>query len=1062
VDSQGGSTSRRQQKLPGNPVDRRANAFSIPPPVRVFISYAHDNAQHEAHVRQLWLFLRRQGIDAVLDLSVAQRRQDWPTWMLRQIRLARFVLVIASPAYRRRAEGEARPDEGRGVQWEAMLIREEMYGDQDAALNRFLPVVLPGCSADDIPEWMGPTTTTHYVIVDYTIQGAESLLRVLTGQPSELVPPLGSTPVLPPQAPRLSESTGEAVRRALLRRLADRSGERNEAMVQADVRQLLLIGSLGIGENELGAAETQVEDRRRIYIDRAHIVIKVSRDLRAPGVVTTAERQLDRYLAARQQQTGERYIAVLTDGADWRLYIRIDDQLKQAAMLLVDSSAPAADKMIIWLEAVLATARKLKPRPEEIARKLGADSPAHALDIAELTSIYCKHRDLPTVKLKRGMWAKLLTTAQGTVFSNEDSLFIDHTLLVLMAEVIGHAVLGLRPDDPAVSAQAIVTGTMFSEKALIGGVVEADFFDWIVEVPSGPEFVKDLARRLTRFAWDQVEHDVLKVLYQSIISQETRKRLGEYYTPDWLAEAIVNESVGDPLNQRVLDASCGSGTFLFHVVRRYLTAADDAGLPNSDIFGNLVRQVTDIDVHPVACTLARVTYLLAIGTKRLRARDRPAFTVPVYLGDSLRWGQEAQTIFSYEGLSVPTADNREIFVNDTELTDDKEFTDQLKFPKQVVSDVYKFDLLVAELAERATQRERFTEPPPLTPVFERFEISSDDRPVLQQTFRNMCRLHDHGKDHIWGYYVRNLARPVWLSRPDNRIDVLVGNPPWLSYRYMTERQQAAFREMSIKRELWTGGTTAPSQDLSALFVVRCVEQYLRVGGNFAYVMPWGVLSRRQYVGFRAGSYPSHAGVREGCIRPAMGSSHGQAQLLLGACQRCFRPALLSPARTSSVDAVAGVVVRTAYQPQPIPITVHRVVYSASGMYLAAAVVTDPNAIIEHKLYWAPTDSREEASFLSAILNSTSLTNAVRPLQARGEHNPRDFDKYIFHLPIPPYDPRDKSHQELVALAEQAARIADTVELPTTRFETQRRKIRETLTTSGLLPEVDAVVKRLLT
>jgi hypothetical protein len=84
-------------------------------------------------------FLREQGIDAQLDRPAAEQWQDWPDWMLRQIRAARFVLIIASPEYRRRAEGEALASEGRGVQWEARLIREEVYADYKAALNRFLP-----------------------------------------------------------------------------------------------------------------------------------------------------------------------------------------------------------------------------------------------------------------------------------------------------------------------------------------------------------------------------------------------------------------------------------------------------------------------------------------------------------------------------------------------------------------------------------------------------------------------------------------------------------------------------------------------------------------------------------------------------------------------------------------------------------------------------------------------------------------------------------------------------------------------------------------------------------
>src|SRR5437588_9168142 len=39
--------------------------------------------------------------EAPLDLPAAEGRQDWATWMLRQIRSARFILVIASRDYRR-------------------------------------------------------------------------------------------------------------------------------------------------------------------------------------------------------------------------------------------------------------------------------------------------------------------------------------------------------------------------------------------------------------------------------------------------------------------------------------------------------------------------------------------------------------------------------------------------------------------------------------------------------------------------------------------------------------------------------------------------------------------------------------------------------------------------------------------------------------------------------------------------------------------------------------------------------------------------------------------------
>src|SRR5664280_3125755 len=82
--------------------------------VRVLISYAHDNEAHAELVRAFWTFLRREGIDARLDVTAATERQFWPQWMSEQIREARFVIVIASPAYGERAEDRGDPSVGRG------------------------------------------------------------------------------------------------------------------------------------------------------------------------------------------------------------------------------------------------------------------------------------------------------------------------------------------------------------------------------------------------------------------------------------------------------------------------------------------------------------------------------------------------------------------------------------------------------------------------------------------------------------------------------------------------------------------------------------------------------------------------------------------------------------------------------------------------------------------------------------------------------------------------------------------------------------------------------------
>ena len=334
----------------------------------------------------------------------------------------------------------------------------------------------------------------------------------------------------------------------LVRKLASRKTPRTEATVQADVRQLLLEAPLNLTDEVL--LEPQVGDGRRIDVEVGATVIEVKKDLSVGNVRTEAVKQLRGYVESRQAKLGARYVGILTDGADWYGYRLQGGRLEEATKHQVDASRPNADALCIWLEGILATARDIRPTPEEIRQRLGADTSAHELDRASLAALFEANKDLPTVQTKRSLWARLLQTALGTQFDDSDELFIEHTLLVNTAEIIAHAVLGLAPE--ALSPRSLLSGEKFVEAGVLG-VVEADFFDWVVEVQEGDSFVRSLARRIARFDWQAVEHDVLKVLYESVIRAEVRKKLGEYYTPDWLAEKMVETVIKDPLGQRVLD-----------------------------------------------------------------------------------------------------------------------------------------------------------------------------------------------------------------------------------------------------------------------------------------------------------------------------------------------------------------------------------------------------------------------------------------------------------------------------------------------------------------------------
>jgi hypothetical protein len=174
------------------------NADQQPPP-RVFVSYSHDSDGHKELVRRFATFLREQvGLDVHLDRWYDDGRRDWSVWAMEQLREADFILVIASPDYRLRADGQAPADQGRGAQFEAAIIRDNLTRNLPGETRRVLPVVLPGRSVEEIPTFLCAYSTTHYVVREFTQQGIEDLLVAFTGIPRFRLPARGAFTPFPP------------------------------------------------------------------------------------------------------------------------------------------------------------------------------------------------------------------------------------------------------------------------------------------------------------------------------------------------------------------------------------------------------------------------------------------------------------------------------------------------------------------------------------------------------------------------------------------------------------------------------------------------------------------------------------------------------------------------------------------------------------------------------------------------------------------------------------------------------------------------------------------------
>jgi len=145
-----------------------------------------------------------------------------------------------------------------------------------------------------------------------------------------------------------------------------------------------------------------------------------------------------------------------------------------------------------------------------------------------------------------------------------------------------------------------------------------------------------------------------------------------------------------------------------------------------------------------------------------------------------------------------------------------------------------------------------------------------------------------------------------------------------------------------------------------------------------------------------------------------------------------------------------------------PLSPLRVVYAKAGTQPAACLLRDGEGVVDHKLYWATPDSKDEGYYLISILNSEEARKRIETLQSRGLFGARDFDKVMFTLPIPRFSGAVALHGDLARTEREAEALAATFAIPeATPFARARRMVRDGLRAAGVSDRIDALVARLL-
>ena len=360
-------------------------------------------------------------------------------------------------------------------------------------------------------------------------------------------------------------------------------------------------------------------------------------------------------------------------------------------------------------------------------------------------------------------------------------------------------------------------------------VIEPGLFSWYVR-EGGAELeaaLRQMINLANEYSAEVVEisplaaRDILKDLYQRLLPRSIRHRLGEYYTPDWLAQRVVNQVTGSrdrlAYNTRILDPACGSGTFLVEVISRMVHSAGDQD--PGRVLASILESVVGFDLSPLAVQAARVNYLLALAP--LLHHRSESISIPVYLADSVsppRSGDlvegEIRVFDSSEGeWRVPT------------VLADAQFLDALgRIFDDALSNEHDRDWVMREVEERI----------PIDRDLDQLVFG-----IIDDLYQKLHDLHAADRDGIWWQLVRNAFAPSLESR----FDFIVGNPPWVSWQTLPE----SYRQRND--DLWLGYSLRPTSppgrrqasrnvqlDMSMLFTAYCIDRYLKPHGTLGFVI----------------------------------------------------------------------------------------------------------------------------------------------------------------------------------------------------------------------------------
>lgn len=572
------------------------------------------------------------------------------------------------------------------------------------------------------------------------------------------------------------------------------------------------------------------------------IIIEFENDLKV--TLKHAKEQLAGYLLG-QFHSGEGYnfTLIASDFVTWKVFApdvsqldRIEDLTEDKLILNEVTSASFvlsnnnADDFYYWIDRFLFKEEKQKASLKKIEEAFGYQSNIFIECFRELSVHFQDAKKFGLVQVSFEQWSKFLSIAYGSFDASENN-FLIHTYLSVFSKMLAYTIVSNDDYINDDEMKGVIDGSIF-HKYNISNFVDNDFFYWVKNDRSFNALKKVfrlLSQEISTFDFHEVEEDILKGVYQELIDLDTRHALGEYYTPDWLCERIVNEFDFKPTD-KILDPACGSGSFLRAAIHRFkkLHPAITVDQLNDHIYG--------IDIHPLSVQIAKTTMLLALGKEIINSRK------PVHLNIIL-----ANTLLAPEGVES-------LFGKDFRLKID---SSEFLLNTQILEEVDLFDEgleVCDELAQQTLHHKPETEQTFETILRKKFPRKGFNGNItggFYKIYLGLKKVKEAGRDSIWKFILQNIYKPYFLQA---KFDYIIGNPPWFTYSSIkNEEYQDILNELAETYEVKpVKKANFPHLEIAAIFLAHCSSYFLAENGKIAFVLPRSFFSADHHDNTRSG------------------------------------------------------------------------------------------------------------------------------------------------------------------------------------------------------------------